>query len=113
MMGAMDGQLDYRFTLANERTYLAWVRTALALIAGGLVAAKALNFNHEVYRWIVAAPPIAAGAFLALQASVRWRTYEDKMVAGHPLPAGRGLKSMGAALCVYAVVALAATILDG
>ena len=25
---------DYRFTLANERTFLAWVRTALALAAG-------------------------------------------------------------------------------
>ena len=27
---------DYRFTLANERTFLAWIRTALALIAGGV-----------------------------------------------------------------------------
>jgi putative membrane protein len=26
---------DYRFTLANERTFLAWIRTALALLAGG------------------------------------------------------------------------------
>lgn len=27
---------DPRFTLANERTYLAWIRTALALIAAAL-----------------------------------------------------------------------------
>jgi len=27
---------DPRFTLANERTFLAWVRTALALVAGGI-----------------------------------------------------------------------------
>ena len=27
---------DYRFSLANERTLLAWLRTALALIAGGV-----------------------------------------------------------------------------
>ncbi len=28
---------DYRFSLANERTFLAWIRTALALLAGGVV----------------------------------------------------------------------------
>ena len=78
-----------------------------------LAAAKALNFDHEVYRWIVAGPPIAAGAFLALQASARWRDYEETMAAGDALPAGRGLKGVGVALCVYAIVALAATILDG
>jgi hypothetical protein len=31
---------DYRFTLANERTFLAWIRTALALIAGGVAVAS-------------------------------------------------------------------------
>ena len=30
----MSEELDYRYSLANERTYLAWVRTGLALIAG-------------------------------------------------------------------------------
>ena len=33
--GAGGRDPDYRFTLANERTFLAWMRTALALIAGG------------------------------------------------------------------------------
>jgi putative membrane protein len=37
-----DEEPDYRFTLANERTLLAWVRTALALIGGG-VALRALD----------------------------------------------------------------------
>ena len=27
---------DPRFTLANERTFLAWIRTALGLLAGGI-----------------------------------------------------------------------------
>ena len=32
---------DYRFSLANERTFLAWIRTGLALIGGGLGVASA------------------------------------------------------------------------
>ena len=32
-----DQEPDYRFTLANERTFLAWMRTALATLAAGLV----------------------------------------------------------------------------
>ena len=105
--------IDYRFSLANERTYLAWTRTALALIAGGIAAAKALNFHHEVYRWIVAAPPVALGAVLAWESVVRWRTYETTMRAGGRLPVGRGIKLVGVTLAVYAVVALLATVLDG
>ena len=38
---------DPRFTLANERTYLAWNRTALALIGGGLAAGQLLDFESS------------------------------------------------------------------
>ena len=59
---------DPRFSLANERTYLAWIRTALALVVAGLVAAKAIDFHHEAWRWVVAVPPILGGAAMALEA---------------------------------------------
>jgi len=36
---------DVRFTLANERTYLAWIRTSLALIGGGLAAIQLIDFQ--------------------------------------------------------------------
>ena len=46
---------DPRFTLANERTFLAWVRTALALLAGGVIAAP-------IAAWVVTRMnPIALG----------------------------------------------------
>jgi putative membrane protein len=106
-------EIDYRFTLANERTFLAWIRTALALVAGGVAAAKALDFDREVWRWVIAAPPIVAGAVLALDARARWRRYENAMRAQRPLPAGRGIQLIGAAVAVYAVVALVVSALEG
>jgi putative membrane protein len=105
--------MDARFSLANERTYLAWIRTALALVAGGLVAAKALEFDHAVWRWVVATPPLVAGVLLAVEAGVRWRVYEDAMRAGRPLPVGRHFGLIGAGVGVYAVLVLVAAILDG
>lgn len=108
----MSEELDYRFSLANERTYLAWIRTALALVAAGVVAAKALNFEHEVVRWIVAIPPLAAGAALAVVAGRQERRYDAAMRAGRRLPEAAWMRAMGAALGLYAVVALVAIVLD-
>jgi putative membrane protein len=105
--------IDYRFSLANERTFLAWIRTALALLAGGIAAAKALDFDHATWRWVIAAPPIVAGAVFAAQAPARWRRYEEAMRAGRPLPVGRGTAAIGLGLAVYAVIALIAAALDG
>ena len=106
-------RLDYRFTLANERTFLAWIRTALALIAGGVVAAKALEWHHEAWRWIVAVPPFAGGAVLAAYAVRRLRDTEAAMDAGRALPGRRAPQILGFSLAVFAAVALLASILDG
>jgi putative membrane protein len=106
-------EIDYRFSLANERTYLAWIRTSLALLAGGVAAAKALEFQHELARWLVAGPPLAAGAVLGAVAVRRWRSYEEAMGAGRKLPVGRGLTALSVGLTVYAVVVLLAIIIDG
>jgi inner membrane protein YidH len=114
MISPMEGpQLDYRFSLANERTFLAWIRTALALIAGGVAAAKALDWEHDAWRWIVAAPPFAGGALLAGYAARRLRDTEAAMRSDRPLPGMRAPQILGVSLAVFAVVALVASILDG
>ena len=113
MTGPSRTDIDPRFSLANERTYLAWIRTALALVAVGLVAAKAIEFEHDVLRWVVAIPPMVGGAALALEARLRWRAYERAMRAGDPLPAGRSIGIVSALVAVYAVVVLVAAVLDG
>jgi putative membrane protein len=104
--------IDYRFSLANERTYLAWIRTALALIIGGLAAAKGLSFHREWARWAVAGPPILAGTALAIEAAARWQIYERAMRAGEPLPLGRRLRPLAIGVCAYALVAFVAIVLD-
>jgi putative membrane protein len=77
---------DPRFTFANERTFLAWNRTALALIAGGLAADRLLDFDSELVRLLVALPPILIGGTLALTSYRRWEANERAMRLGEPLP---------------------------
>jgi putative membrane protein len=76
---------DPRFTFANERTFLAWNRTALALIAAGLAAAQFLHFNLHGLRLIVAVPLIVLGAALALASYLHWEDSERAMRLGRPL----------------------------
>ena len=103
---------DPRFSMANERTYLAWIRTSLALIALGLVAAKAIEFDHETLRWAIAIPPVIGAAATALEARLRRRASRARRRAGDPLPAGRSIGVVSALVAAYAVVVLVAVVLD-
>ena len=63
---------DARFTFANERTFLAWNRTALALVVAGLAIAQLLPPFPGVPwgRHLLAVPLIALGAILAASITV-------------------------------------------
>ena len=76
---------DPRFTFANERTFLAWNRTALALIAAGLAAAQFLKFNLHGLRLIIAVPLIVLGAALAVASYLHWEDSERAMRLRKPL----------------------------
>lgn len=78
---------DPRFTFANERTFLAWVRTALALVAAGvglqaLVPALAVPGLREA----VAVALVLLGAALSVGAFGRWWRAERAIREGRPLP---------------------------
>jgi inner membrane protein YidH len=77
---------DPRFTFANERTFLAWNRTALALIGAGLAAGQLLDFDTELVRLVVALPPIVLGGVLAITSYRRWEANERAMRLREPLP---------------------------
>jgi putative membrane protein len=80
---------DYRFSLANERTFLAWVRTALALVAGGVaVAALDLDIPDPV-QVVLAIELILLGGLCVVLAWVRWASAERAMRLSRPLPGAR------------------------
>jgi putative membrane protein len=77
---------DPRFTLANERTFLAWIRTALALLAGG-VALEALSVPmHPGLRLAASILLVVAGMIAPVAAWWSWGTTERALRAGKPLP---------------------------
>ena len=102
---------DARFTLANERTFLAWNRTALALIGGGLAAGQLLDFKSDLARLVVSLPPIALGLMLALTSYRRWEANQRALRLDRPLPSGRppillsiGITTVGLIVVVVLVV---------
>ena len=81
---------DVRFTYANERTFLAWNRTALALIATGVAATQLLpKLQVEWGRRLLGLPLIALGAVVAGESLRQWRANQRAMRRGEPLPHSR------------------------
>lgn len=77
---------DPRFSLANERTFLAWTRTGLALIAGG-VALEVLGLDlHPGFRLAASLLLIIAGTAVAPLAWWEWMRAERALRQSKPLP---------------------------
>jgi putative membrane protein len=79
---------DARFTFANERTFLAWSRTALALVVAGLAIVQLLPpfSGVPVGRHLLGLPLIALGAVLAVTAYTEWVRNQRALRRGEPLP---------------------------
>jgi len=99
---------DYRFSLANERTLLAWVRTALALLAGGVLLEQfATHLEPHAVLVGLAIALAALAALLSGLAYVRWRANEIAMRHRRPLPSTIAIPLLTATLiAVCAVIAL-------
>ncbi|HYO03822.1 MAG TPA: DUF202 domain-containing protein [Mycobacterium sp.] len=98
---------DYRFTLANERTFLAWIRTALALIAGGVALVQLVpSFGITGVRHGLSVLLVTAGGLIAGLAVRRWQRVQTAMRRNAALPPSRLPAVLGAALLAVTVVLL-------
>ncbi|MFF4834321.1 YidH family protein [Streptomyces sp. NPDC001315] len=97
------GTPDYRFSLANERTFLAWLRTALALIGGGFAVDQFLPDLRWGWRVGLALALLVAGVLCSLRAVNHWVRCERAMRRGEDLPVSRFPALLGVVVAVVAV----------
>ena len=79
-------QTDTQAELANERTYLAWLRTGLALVAVGVAAERVLPAEGIWARQLIGVSLILAGVLTAGLARWRWQRVDRALRAGRPIP---------------------------
>ena len=99
-----DRDPDYRFTLANERTFLAWIRTALGLLAGGVAVRQLIpRFTTPGATVLLAVGCVGLAAVLAAASYPRWRRVQLAMRAGQPLPPTRMIIGLSISVLLLAV----------
>ena len=104
---------DYRFSLANERTFLAWIRTGLALMAGGLACAQFLPPLAIAHlREVIATVLLALGGLVAVRAVDHWVRIERAMRLKQDLPPSRFPAVLAVVVALGALV-LIVTVLIG
>lgn len=83
-----ESEPDARFTFANERTFLAWSRTALALVVAGLGVVQLLPPFPGVPwgRHLIGVPLIVLGAIVAAAGYVEWTRNQRALRRGVPVP---------------------------
>lgn len=98
---------DARFSLANERTFLAWIRTGLAFVTAGLGIATLAHFAPDSgARFTIAAViMLLCGVTCGFAGFGRWARNERAMRLGTPLPAPSALPALSVILLLIAGLA--------
>jgi putative membrane protein len=102
---------DPRFTFANERTFLAWSRTALALVVAGLGIVQLLPPfpGVAIGRHLLGVPLIFLGMVLAVAAYTEWVRNQRALRRGEPLP--RSVMPWILSVAIAAMAAISAIVL--
>ena len=105
---AVGSEPDPRFTFANERTFLAWIRTALGFLAAGVAIAAVARLAGTLDREVRAASIvlILSGLVCGVGAFTRWMRNEQAMRLGLPLPSSPMLLILTVIVALVALLAL-------
>lgn len=104
---------DYRYSLANERTFLAWIRTSLALLAGGVAVVQfAPDLGPRGMRLTVGILLIVISGFLSSAAHRRWDRAERAMRLSQALPPNRLSTLLSYGVAIVTVVILVAMVIS-
>ncbi|MDO5032546.1 YidH family protein [Corynebacterium sp.] len=102
---------DPRFSMANERTFLAWIRTSLAFIAGG-VALETFDLPIDpTLSRVVSVLMLLAAIVLPAVAWWQWMAAEKAMRHGRPLPANRAMPVVVGVVILVGVLIFAGEVL--
>jgi putative membrane protein len=104
---------DYRFTLANERTFLAWIRTGLALLAAGVAVVQLVpDLTPVPLRLALGLALIVLALVLVSTSYRRWKRVDTAIRQGRPLPRAWMPSTMAAALSLIIVLTIVLIVLD-
>ncbi|MBT8764918.1 YidH family protein [Pseudomonas boanensis] len=96
---------DPRFTLANERTFLAWIRTALALLGGGIaVETFASQAFEPLLRLIITLSLLSLSILVSVGACLRWLSVERALRHRHALPLPGLVPLLALGCCMAALI---------
>ncbi len=105
---------DYRFSLANERTFLAWIRTALGFLAAGVgLDQLAPDFATPLVREAVALLLCVFSGLLAVWGYLRWLRNEKAMRLRRDLPYTWALPVISGVMVLAAVIVIAMVLYAG
>ena len=105
---------DYRFSLANEQTFLAWIRTALGFLAAGVgLDQLAPDFATPVIRELLALLLCLFAGGLAIYGYLRWLSNEKAMRLKEDLPYTHSLLIISVILTIVAVIVMALVLYAG
>ena len=106
--GPPPGSVDARFTLAAERTVLAWVRTALGFIAAGVaIVYVAPSGDAEWLDAAIGVLMVVVGATIAVTGGYRWRRTMTVLREGGDMPGPSAVLVVVAAIVVVSIVVAA------